>query len=233
MGAYTLQANEVVLYKGTALVNNSKQSSELVLTNLRFLIITRTKKLLAKEVVDVKTYSQENVKVYNGVPQIKQNKNMVTIYFSDTVVTLEYDSIVAPIKLVSEMTKLVSGKTSIERGADKMMGVVDLVDNTLGIDSVNAIKGIVKNGVGGTLFFGIGDKQNAATKQSPVVQAIDIAKELMGSSKPTADNPKVAVESSLSVDRQVKAVKELKELLDAGILTQEEFDAKKREILHL
>ena len=36
-----------------------------------------------------------------------------------------------------------------------------------------------------------------------------------------------------SLDAQIEAIKKLKELLDAGILSQEEFDAKKREVLGL
>lgn len=36
-----------------------------------------------------------------------------------------------------------------------------------------------------------------------------------------------------SVDEQIEAVKKLKELLDAGILTQDEFDRKKREVMNL
>lgn len=38
---------------------------------------------------------------------------------------------------------------------------------------------------------------------------------------------------SLSLDEQIENVKKLKELLDAGILTQEEFDKKKKEIMGL
>jgi len=46
-----------------------------------------------------------------------------------------------------------------------------------------------------------------------------------------AQQPRGAAAASL--DEQIEAVKKLKELLDAGILTQEEFDAKKRQIMGL
>lgn len=36
-----------------------------------------------------------------------------------------------------------------------------------------------------------------------------------------------------SFDEQVETLKKLKDLLDMGVLTQEEFDAKKREVLAL
>ena len=37
----------------------------------------------------------------------------------------------------------------------------------------------------------------------------------------------------MSFDEQIETLKKLKDLLDAGILTQEEFDAKKKEIMVL
>ena len=39
--------------------------------------------------------------------------------------------------------------------------------------------------------------------------------------------------SILPLDEQIEAVKQLKELLDEGVLSQEEFDAKKKEIMGL
>ncbi|MBR3263239.1 MAG: SHOCT domain-containing protein [Lachnospiraceae bacterium] len=37
----------------------------------------------------------------------------------------------------------------------------------------------------------------------------------------------------MTYDEKIEAVKKLKELLDVGILTQEEFDKKKKELLSL
>ena len=37
----------------------------------------------------------------------------------------------------------------------------------------------------------------------------------------------------MPVDKQIEMVKKLKELLDAGIINQEEFDTKKKEIMNL
>lgn len=42
-----------------------------------------------------------------------------------------------------------------------------------------------------------------------------------------------SAEKSMSFDEQVEALKKMKELLDAGILTQDEFDKKKKEIMGL
>lgn len=40
-------------------------------------------------------------------------------------------------------------------------------------------------------------------------------------------------EPTMPIEQQIALVKQLKELLDAGVLTQEEFNAKKSEIMGL
>ena len=45
--------------------------------------------------------------------------------------------------------------------------------------------------------------------------------------------PTVETKSKMSLDEQIETLKKLKELVDIGILTQEEFDAKKKEIMGL
>ncbi len=49
----------------------------------------------------------------------------------------------------------------------------------------------------------------------------------------TSSNPEEASVTTSSIDNQIEMIKKLKELVDAGILTQEEFDAKKKDILGL
>lgn len=60
---------------------------------------------------------------------------------------------------------------------------------------------------------------------------------LLGMNIAQAMNPQVATPaaqgSGMSFDQQVEAVKKLKDLLDAGILSQDEFDAKKKEVMGL
>lgn len=51
--------------------------------------------------------------------------------------------------------------------------------------------------------------------------------DLMGSSDAPAND------GNASIDQQIETLKKLKSLLDAGILTQEEFDAKKKEVMNL
>ena len=76
-------------------------------------------------------------------------------------------------------------------------------------------QGIANNGLGegGGLLFGM-----------------NIAQSLTPQAMPAASEP---AKTALSIDEQMDAVKKLKELFDVGILTQDEFAAKKKEILSL
>lgn len=85
-------------------------------------------------------------------------------------------------------------------------------------------EGVRDNGLGdgGGMLFGMNlasalNPQNAATVQ--------------GAGAPEVPNATAAPKPSL--DEQMETLKKLKDLLDMGILTQEEFDAKKQEILGL
>jgi membrane protease subunit (stomatin/prohibitin family) len=74
-------------------------------------------------------------------------------------------------------------------------------------------QGIQDNGLGngGGMLFGMNTAQNIGPQGQP------------------ASTPS----SSMSFDEQIETLKKLKELVDMGVLTQEEFDAKKKEIMRL
>ena len=87
-------------------------------------------------------------------------------------------------------------------------------------------QGVMENGLGdgGGILFGMNLAQNlnpltaARAADAPAHATTPEAKSAQGAS---------------GLDAQIDALKKLKELLDAGILSQEEFDAKKRELLGL
>jgi hypothetical protein len=79
--------------------------------------------------------------------------------------------------------------------------------------------------VGGMLFGA-----NLAQGLNPVTAAHQSGSEPEGAE---ASQTRANAVPAMSVDQQIEAVKKLKELLDAGILTQQEFDTKKQQILGL
>ncbi len=69
-----------------------------------------------------------------------------------------------------------------------------------------------------------GIRDNGLGNSGGMVYGMNIAQNL----GPTAET-----KSKMSLDEQIETLKKLKELVDIGILTQEEFDAKKKEIMGL
>ena len=69
-----------------------------------------------------------------------------------------------------------------------------------------------------------GIRDNGLGNSGGMVYGLNIAQNL----GPTAET-----KSKMSLDEQIETLKKLKELVDIGILTQEEFDAKKKEIMGL
>lgn len=79
-------------------------------------------------------------------------------------------------------------------------------------------EGVRDNGLGdGGMLFGM----NLASALNPQNASV------------TAAGPTPEAEKENPLDKQIETLKKLKDLLDAGILSQEEFDAKKREVLGL
>lgn len=244
MEKYSLQPNESLLYKGEChLVNKnerpldsllSTENTELLLTNLNLVFIKKTKKIFAKGQVEVEVYEIENIKIYNEIPQIKQNESRVEIYLKNDEKILDFLSKHEARKFINITYELLTGKSKSARGVEKVKGAVNLVDNTLGIDTVNAVKSVVEKGVAGTILGGFGKKVSNATKStSTVKEALSITKELLGKKSTVEVAEKSEIKTTLSYGEQLKTIKEMKDLLDAGILTKEEFDAKKKEILGL
>lgn len=234
MEDYSLQSNEVVLYEGKATFGNNKTSSELLLTNINIVVITKTKKLFSKEQVDLKHFPVENIKIYNDVPQIKQHDCMVEIYFTNTEITLNFDSKFLAYKFANAANKLLTGKSVSKRGAEKVKEAMNFVDDTFGINTVGAIKSVVKNGVVGAAFGGFGKKVEAKAKSgNTLTEVISATKDLIVKKTKKEEHPKIETNSALSVDDQIETLKKLKDLLNTGIITQEEFDAKKKQIMEL
>ena len=72
----------------------------------------------------------------------------------------------------------------------------------------------------------LGQKLQSVIERQPFYFGILIKKTAGG-----LGNNAEAKSQSLSMDEQIETLKKLKELLDAGILTQEEFDKKKSEVM--
>lgn len=144
MIGYELKEDEVVLYKGNVTMSGAKAMSKLVLTNVNIVLITEHKKLFSKGEITTDVYPLSNVKIYEQSPHIKAKSRNVEIYFITKEVIFTFESRMEAKKFVSEVTSCLTGKSTFERSADKVKKVIEVVDDTLGIDAIDMAKDIIK-----------------------------------------------------------------------------------------
>jgi len=219
MKAYTLKEDEVVLYNGNVKIEKRGGRVELVLTNHNVFFITTIKKLFAKEQVEVEEYTLDQIKIYNEIPQVKQKDDRVEIFLKSGEKTVIFETMFEARKFVSAVMQVVTGKTTTARGAAKVKGAIGLVDDTLGIDTVGTIKTVLENKMTGGIVGSIG---KTVIGKPNVKEMLNREKEVLEETQP---------EPTISKDIRIEAMKKYKEYLEAGIITQEEYDQKKKEIL--
>lgn len=124
------------------------------------------------------------------------------------------------IELSEESRELVRQYAETKMSVSAYEGVSQTAANVAAQQKI--AEGVRDNGFGdaGGMLFGMGlagslNPMNAA----PVAAA-------MSTATPSTEEPR-------DLDAQIETLRKLKDLLDAGILSQEEFDAKKREVLGL
>ena len=124
-------------------------------------------------------------------------------------------------------------RVDISGGAGKIKSAIGLADDTLGIDTIGTISGVMENGVVKSILGGTKSRQNAesVSNNSGIIETVaDVVEIATGKDVPKL-NPNNKCE--MSYDEKIDAVKKLKGLLDMGAITQEEFDAKKKDLLGL
>lgn len=122
------------------------------------------------------------------------------------------------IELSPESRELVKNYSANKMNVSAYEGVSQQASNAAAQQKI--AQGVQDNGLGdgGGLIFGMNlaqglTAQSAATSPTP--------------------SPSVAPSQEPSLDEQIEAVKKLKDLLDTGVLTQDEFDTKKRQVMGL
>lgn len=212
MEEYVLASNEIVLYEGECFyLSDLKTKCKIILTNLNVVLESLKRKLFKTEIEEIKTYKVTNVKIYLNEPQIKLNDTTIVFYFTNEIVSLFFGDKKEAKKFYSKIMELATGKTGLKRGLEKVVGAVD---DTLGIDSVGTVENAFsKSKLGG--IFGFVKKKE---KKDEVAVSGNF------------DNSSVGVKND-DFDSRVEKLKKLKELLDQGVLTQEEFAEQKKAIM--
>lgn len=158
MSNYELKENEVVLYEGSITSNIAKGNLQLTLTSQKT-IFEKDKGLFKKERELIDIIPHEDIKFYNDTVQVKQKGSDVEIQAVSKNITVAFSGILEARKFTSNFVDAVTGTTLAKRGSDKIKSAFNMIDDTLGLDTRGTIKGVLENGVKGTLLNGIGKKK--------------------------------------------------------------------------
>lgn len=216
MTNYQLAPTEVVLMESNGFIQGKKSSSNIILTNLNVVFETRIKKLFKKAYTVVEVFSLDTVKIYKDMPYIKQKNNYVQIYFTNCEPVISFNSKRIAHQFTATASEVITGKNAFFRGIEKVKKTIDTVDETLGIDTVGATSAAI---------------QTAITPKFPgsFKKTREVFKAVKGKLFRTETQQIVAAKP----DDQVETLKKWKELLDDGAITEEEYNAKKAELLNL
>lgn len=158
MANYELQSDEVVLFEGTVTCKAYKGTLQITLTSQK-IIFEKDKGIFKKERELVDIIMLENVKFYNDTAQIKQKGAEVEIQTIEKNLTIVFSGMLEARKFTGKITDAVTGTTLAKRGSNKIKDAFSMVDDTLGLDTREIIKGVLENGVKSTIWNGIGKKK--------------------------------------------------------------------------
>ena len=135
------------------------------------------------------------------------------------------------IEMSDDSRELVKGYAQKKMDVSAYEGVSQHAANVAAQQKI--AEGVRDNGFGdaGGMMFGMGLVGSVNPVTAAPVQGAGEPKE--GASDTEVESPVPPAAPSMSFDEQIEALKKLKELVDTGILTQEEFDVKKRQIMGL
>lgn len=158
MANYELQAEEVVLFEGTVTCKAYKGNLLVTLTSQK-VVFEKEKGLFKKERELVDIVLLENVKFYNGAAQIKQKGAEVEVQTVEKNLTIRFSGMLEARKFTGKIIDAATGTTLAKCSSNKIKDAFSLVDDTLGLDTRGAIKGVLEKGVKGTILNGIGKKK--------------------------------------------------------------------------
>lgn len=151
---YEILEDEVILYEGKVGYNKNSLNTLFILTSKKMIFekeIGLLKK--TKELLDI--IYLNDIKQFNGEIQSKQKLNEIQIQTISKNFSIYLSGMIEAKKVNSKIISASSGTTIAERGSEKIKGALGLVDETLGIDVRGITKGVVENGIKGTLINGI------------------------------------------------------------------------------
>ena len=157
MENYELALDEVILHEDTVTYSDFKGSLQLTLTSQK-IIFEKEKGILKKEKELIDIINLKDIKIYNDKVQIEQKGVTVSIQTINKNIKISFYDIFKANKFTTKIINTLTGTTSAERGTEKIKGAINTVDDVLGIDVKDTLKGVIDNCIAGTLLKGIKKK---------------------------------------------------------------------------
>lgn len=158
MKNYNLEDNEVVLYEDDVIHSDFDDNVQLTLTSKK-IIFEQEKGILKKksEIVDIINFKE--IKLYKDKIQVIQKGSEVNIQTINENIKITFSNLLKANKFVTKAIDAISGTTFTERSINKIKGAINTIDDVLEIDTRGTIKGVVENGIVGTILTGSKNKQ--------------------------------------------------------------------------
>ena len=158
MSNFELKETEVVLYEGEATSENFKGKLQLTLTSEK-LVVEQEKGMFKKVRELIEIIELSRVKFYNETVQIKQHGSNVEIQTTVGNITFTFSGLFEARKFAGKAIDATTNTTLAKRVSEKTKDAIDMVDDTLGVDTRGTLKGVLENGIKGVLFNGLGKKK--------------------------------------------------------------------------
>ena len=146
MENYTLKENEVILYRGSAVLLPDGKSSgknatmnDLLLTNFNIVLTIKKKKLL-KTIEETLTYSISDIKIHDEKIQVIRKRNIVDIYLKTAELFLDFKKEKEAKLFCNNALKEISGESKFVRSVKKTRKAIKETNEALDIDVLEIAK---------------------------------------------------------------------------------------------
>lgn len=183
------------------------------------------------------------IKIYNEEPQIKKYEHSIEIYLTNDVLTLTFPDKKEEKEFIQATNKLLTGKTTAERNIETIGKKVNFFDKTFGTNTVETVKNALTAGVSGFISALTPKKTAKKVANTTGAKMLETMKEAtangiqksliaIGKTHITPPAQQAQLESTANeIDNVYDQLIKLKDLLDNGIITQEEFNSQKSKLI--
>lgn len=158
MNSLVLLDDEVVLYSGEATSPKYDGAIKVTLTSKK--VVLECAQDAEKKIFEIAdTVDLSMVKWYHDAAQVKQHGSSVEIQSMSGIYNLTFSGILEARKFVNKAIEAVTDTTLAVRVSEKTKKAIDLVDETLDVDTRGAIKGALSKGLKDVIWNGFGKKK--------------------------------------------------------------------------